>query len=322
MRRGGNLNMIKCFEYLLIILFLFAGSLMLLHRIEFISGLKKALLKAKVSLDEQDRQGRILYRKNLSEFEKSSSFWIRLDRQLEYSGLKRRFPKASPGRFLVLNLVIPAALFWILTVLTGIRAGIISVIVFYAAEVITIGYLKAKNLRIVDEELPKFLDFLGNYSLTSGELISIFSQIGKYLKEPLRGVLEECEAESKVTGDMRMALLSMADKIEHPQFKQLVRNLEITARYSADFEELVADSRRGMREYLSQNRDRKGMLREAAINMGLLIIMSVIVLLVVNMLIGGGIGAIILNTFVGHIAVGAVSFIMILFISQVLSMNK
>ena len=314
--------MIRYFEYALIFLFLFVGFMILLYRSEFLMGLKKALIRAKVSIDEQDRQSRILHRKNLREFEKKNTLWIRLEKQIEYSGLRRRFPKISAGRLIVVNVIFPAAIFWIFTVLFGIRAGIISLVAIYVTEIITIGYLKARNLKAVDEELPKLLDFLGNYSLTSGELISIFSQISKYLKEPLRGVLEECESESKVTGDMRMALISMADKIEHPRFKQLVRNLEITARYSADFTALVSDSRRGMREYLSQNRDRKGMLREAGINMGLLIIMSVIVLLVVNLLIGGGIGAILFGTFVGHMAMGAMAFIMILFMAQVFSMNK
>ena len=182
--------------------------------------------------------------------------------------------------------------------------------------------LKSRNLKMTDEELPKLLDFLGNYSLTSGELMSIFSQISRYLKEPLRSALEECEAESRITGDMNMALISMAERIEHPQFKQLVRNLEITARYSADFKALVADSRRSMREYLSQNRDRKGMLREAGINMGLLLIMSVIVLLIVNLLIGGGVTEILFTTFVGRCAIGGMVFILILFMSQVFKLNK
>ncbi len=314
--------MTRYFEYGAIFVLLFAGLLMLLYRVEFLKNLRNALIRARISIDEQDRQTKVLRRKNLRDFEKKNTLWLSIEKQIEYSGLRLRFPSFSAGKLIVINVVVTGLLYWIAMVLFGLPAALLVPVIFLFAEFMLLEILKSRNLKMTDEELPKLLDFLGNYSLTSGELMSIFSQISRYLKEPLRSALEECEAESRITGDMNMALISMAERIEHPQFKQLVRNLEITARYSADFKALVADSRRSMREYLSQNRDRKGMLREAGINMGLLLIMSVIVLLIVNLLIGGGVTEILFTTFVGRCAVGGMVFILILFMSQVFKLNK
>ncbi len=314
--------MIKYFEYAAVMILLFIGFLLLVWRMELLAGLRKMLVRARVAIDEKDRQTVIQRRKNLHEFEKKNTVWLRLEQQIEYSGIRRRFPNLTGGRFIVINVIVIALCIWMGILFGGFGAGALAATGMMILEFVLFEYLKANNLKAVNEELPKLLDFLGNYSLTSSELTSIFSQISVYLKQPLRGVLEECEVESRVTGDLQTALISMAEKIEHPQFKQLIANLEVTTRYSADFTALVGDSRRSMREYLSQVRDRKGMLREAAINMMLLLIMSVVVLLTVNMLIGGGIAGILFGTFVGHLALGAVGVILGLFAVQVFSMNK
>ena len=110
----------------------------------------------------------------------------------------------------------------------------------------------------------------------------MFSQISRYMEEPLRRVLDECSAEAQTTGDAGLALLSMAEKIEHPKFKELAHNMEISVRYCADFTALVVSSRRSLREYLRVSQERRGMLREAAVNMALLLGMSFVVLLIVG----------------------------------------
>ena len=314
--------MIKYFEHAAVFMFLFTGFLLLLLRSGVLRGLRDMLIRAKVSMEEQDRKTKLALRNNLQDFEKKNSLWMRIEKELEYTGIRRKVPGITAGKSVVF-LTVSAVVFFLLgTLVKGLPGGVTAVVISVMAGGFIMQGLKGRNLKAVNDELPKFLDFLGNYSLTSGELISIFSQISRYLKEPLRSVLEECETESKMTGDVKLALISMADKIEHPQFKQFVRNLEITARYSADFSSLVSDSRRSMREYLSQSRDRKGMLREAGINMGLLLIMSVVVLLAVNLLIGGGIGQILLETMPGHLAVGGMTLILVLFGFQVFTMNK
>ena len=74
----------------------------------------------------------------------------------------------------------------------------------------------------------------------------------------------------------------MQEHIEHPKFKELARNIEVSVRYCADFSVLVNSSRRSLREYLKVSQERKGMLREAAVNLGLLAGMSAAVLHIVG----------------------------------------
>lgn len=98
----------------------------------------------------------------------------------------------------------------------------------------------------------------------------------------MKSALDACCYEAATTGDVGMALLAMAERIEHPKFKELARNMEVSVRYCADFSVLVNSSRRSLREYLRVAQERRGMLREGAINLALLAGMSVIVLLIVG----------------------------------------
>ncbi len=310
------------YGHIALFVLLLLGFILLLLRLEILKSIRLFLLKTRHSIDEKDRETRILRRENLREFEKKNSLYLRLERQIEYSGLRRRFESLSAGKLIVFEVIFVSAVYALSMLLFGYKAALIFAGLGFGTIQLILVHLKSRNLRAVNDELPKLLDFLGNYSYSSAEVISILSQISKYLEEPLRSALEECEMESRLTGDVNLALASMADKIEHPQFKQLVRNIEITSRYGADFTTLVSESRKSMRDYMSANADRRGMLSEAAINMGLLIVMSLIVLMVVNIMIGGGIINILFTTFVGHLAIAGMVFIFILFISQMFSLNK
>jgi len=148
-----------------------------------------------------------------------------------------------------------------------------------AVEMILLKTFRFLEYRSVNDNILKCLNFLGNYSLTAGEITGVLGQVSKYMEEPLKGVMEECAYEAQMTGNSSTALLAMAEKVEHPKFKELARNLEISIRYMADLTTLVDSSRRSVREYLRTEEERKGMLREAAINMGLLAAMSVFALM-------------------------------------------
>ena len=306
----------------LIFVFLFIGIVLVFKRCEAVVFIRKTFLNMKAKLAEHDRKTGLEQRKQLYEFERKKSFWIMLERELDYSGMKRMIPNISGGKFIVFNLIIVCGLIAAGIVMSQILYGICAGLLWVFGLIAAIKIGKSRNMKKVSEDLPKFLDFLGSYSISAGEITGIFSQISVYLNAPLRNVLEECVAESRVSGNTGAALLAMAEKIEHPQFKQLVRNIELTARYSADFTSLVTDSRRGLREYLAQTRERKGMLREAMINMSLLLLMSVVVLMMVNMLIGGTIGDIVFHSLVGRISLIALAGILGIFFLQTLSIDK
>ncbi len=280
------------------------------------------LRRTRASMDESGRRHLLQERQQLGEAGRKNSLWQRVNRELEYSGLRRRYPILTVERGLALlaaGLAVCLVAGW---TIWSLPVGLLLDAFLLLAVFLWVEVGKVRNLRAVNEDLMKFLDFLGNYSYSSGELTAILGAVSPYLKEPLRSVLEECETEGRLTGNVSLAVLGMAEKVQHPMFRQLVRNLEITSRYSADFLPLVMDSRRSMREYLQQSRERKGMLREAVVNMLLLLFMSTVMLLIVGKLVGKTLAELLLGNVAGWIGLGIFGLIGILFLGQTVRLEQ
>ncbi len=296
---------------------LFLGFLLLFRRIHWIEMLRQLMKQTKETMDEAARQRMLQNRRTLLSMQSGHSLWNFVEQELQYSGLKRRFPFLTAENWIVGNLVVIAVFFCVFQMLVPKWWMALCVVgMVMGAELLLIAAAKAHAMHSVEQNLLKFLDFLGNYSITAGEVTGIFNQVSRYMEEPLKSALDECYYEAQTTGDAGMALWSMAEKIEHPKFKELVRNMEISIRYCADFTTLVNSSRRSVREYLRMGGVRKTMLQEAAVNMLLLLGLSGFILLTVDGLIDISVWHILLFTLPGRIALGVLCLIFLLFARQ------
>ena len=306
----------KIWIYGVIFVLLLCGCGLLCLRVRWLELIGRMLQKGGQELDEAARRRLLESRRQLMTLQKEYSFWYRAERELHYSGWKRFLPFLTAELWMAVNLVGAAVLAAALLAGFGWRTMLLGIAALWGAEYLALQFCKMRAFRSVNTNLIKFLDFLGNYSITAGELTGIFTQISKYVEEPLRSALDECGYEAQTTGDTSLALLSMAEKIEHPKFKELVRNMEISVRYCADFTLLVNSSRRLMREYLRMGEERRGMLREAVINMMLLLFLSGFALAVVDGLLETSVWTLMFETIPGRIALGTVAVILLLFLGR------
>lgn len=295
---------------------LLGGFYLLFYQGRILGDINRFLRKTQTDMDLAARQRGLENRKQLLELQENHSLWFRLERLLYYSGIRQRFPGMSAEIWVAGGLAVTGALFLIAAAFGGFRAALCITAAVLAVEAALLRYLRARNLRAVNDSLMKLLDFLGNYSITAAEVTGTLDQVSRYMEEPIKTALEECYLEAQVTGDTGIALLSMADKVEHPKFQELARNMEISVRYCADFTALVNSSRRSMREHLRIAQERKAMLREAIVNMALLLAMSLAVLLTVGHLINLSFRELVWGTIPGRIGLGALGVIFLLFWAQ------
>lgn len=307
----------KLLLYLLQFVLLFAGWTLMFAGMKYLKVFSKIMRRGKEGMDEISKKRLLENRRQLLLLEKENSIWYRLEQELNYSGLKRVFPYLTAEFFVFGNLLLGAFLFVGALFVGGMKKAILIPLIVWIAEYGLLTVLKGMAYRSVNRNLLKFLDFLGNYSITAGELTKVFHQVSKYMEAPLKTVLEECSFEAQTTGDVSLALLVMAEKIEHPKFKEIVRNMEVSVRYCADFGILVESSRKSMREYLRMCEERKGVAREAFINMVMLAGMSVATLLAVDCLIETSIWEVLLQTVPGRIGLCGMAFLFGMFLSKV-----
>lgn len=266
--------------------------------------------------EEDSRRGMLLMKRR-------KGLLYHLEQQLLYSGLTRKLPFLTPELWITGNLVLVALIYTIGIILGGNWwLGFLLVLIFEVFIYLMQNLLVLQNYNAVDRELLKFLDFLGNYSITSGEVTIILKQISTYLEEPLRSVLEECYYEAQTSGDTGMALLSMAEKVQHPKFKELVRNIEISMRYSANFTILVSQSRKSIREHMRMRQEQKALASEAWVNILILGAMTVIILKTVEVLIGVPIQNILFETWVGRGCMAGIMVILFLFYQKIRKLDK
>lgn len=254
---------------------------------------------------------------------KRKGFLYRLEQHLLYSGLSKKIPFLTPEIWIAGNLTVVAVLYATSTILGGTWwFGIVVVSIFEVFVFFLQNMLVSRNYTRVDNELLKFLDFLGNYSITSGEVTIILKQISSYLEEPLRSVLEECYYEAQTSGDTGLALLSMSEKVQHPKFKELVRNMEISMRYSADFTILVSQSRKSIREHMRMRQEQKVLASEAWINIIILGAMTIVILKTVEVLIEVPIRDILFQTWVGRGCLIGIMVILLLFYNKIRKLDS
>lgn len=300
----------------IIFLFLSTGLVLLLRDLRIFRNMAGMLRRTQADINAASRQRSLAGRQSLLALQQEHSLWYSIERRLQYSGLGIRFPGLTAEWWLVGNAVCAAGIFLAAALAGGVLSAAAAVAAAGLAEGCVMRHLQERNLKRTENNLTKLLDFLGNYSITAGEVTGVFSQVSRYMEEPLKSALDACCYEASTTGDAGAALLAMAERIEHPKFKELARNLEISIRYCADFKALVNGSRRSLREYLRMAQERKGMLREAMISLILLLGMSAAVLTIVGNLTGSSVWQLVTGTLPGRAGIGILLLIGLMFRGQ------
>lgn len=289
---------------------------------------KSGILKLKVkeayeTMDNASLNMARQHRNRLLQIDKEESIFDKMTYRFIYSGLGKRFSFLKMELWLLIQLVMAAGVYF-LTILISQKwmvALVVAVLFLFALHGLESLFI-LKNYKEVDENLLEFINLLGNYSITSGDVTGVLHQVSKFMNEPLKGVLEECYFEAQTTGDNLLALHSLADKIEHPKFKEIIISLEVCSRYSADFTVLVKSNRRMLQDYMRAKKERASIAREAITYMFILLGMLVVVLMLTDNMINTSIWDIMFHTTVGKIALGIILFIVIIFYWQITITEK
>ena len=321
MKKGGNWIMNVCFSASVFTLLL-AGFYGLMEGFRTTENIKKTADLVSRRLDEKGRENALRKREAIRMRAERDGIWSRIDKALVYSCITRYLPGITTEKFIALLTCAGAFVFITSGIAKGPVIGIVCMSGFLFSVYVCIKLLEIRNLRKTGDDLPRLLDLLGSYAASGAVYSNIFAQISIYMNEPLRTVFDECGAEGRLSGDISLALLTMADKIEHPQFKQLIRNMEITSRHSEDIAGLVSDTRRSLRDYLKESSDRKAMLRESAINMVLLLIMSYVVIAISASLSETQVNAVLFGSIPGRITLGVLGAVLMMFFVQAASLYK
>ena len=225
--------------------------------------------------------------------------------------------------WIVLKIVITALIYLILTALSKkLFISLISALGFFL--IISLGeyYLAHKNYKIVDDNMLQFVNLLSNFTITASELTSIFYKASVFLPDPLKTVLEECHYDAQTCGNVSVALYAMLEKIEHPLFKDFIRNLEVCVNYTANYSTLISGSRKSIREEQKAKKERKAIATENIMELIIVDFALLGALGLTSMLLDTSIFHVIFTTAVGIVAIAIVLICHFIFAITVIDAEK
>lgn len=237
-------------------------------------------------------------RKNI----KKNSFIDKLQQKYIYSRIQNHIPFMSFDiwlAFLILLFVatLTICLFVIEKALPSIfiAFGITAIPLFIEIVLVQINFKK------VDDNMIEFLNLLGNFSSTNSEVSNIFSMIYSKFDAPLSTVLREYTLEAETYGSLA-ALDIMSNKLEHPKFKEIIKNLRICIYHANSFKVITDNNKRIINDYEEQKKEEKSLAYQNSITFVIMISMLIITLSLSQQMIEINIWTFLLTNTLGQIA--------------------
>ncbi len=301
----------------LLFIFLFLASYFLFSYLKnsnlIANGFKNFYEKAEADVEERKRLEKM--QQVESGNTDKESFLLKLDKTITYSNIRKYVPFLNTGIF-IFSLVIFSSLALILgTVLSDLSIGVALALAIILIYISIILFLSNKNYKQVEKNIVSFMNLVENYSKTNNDLIAILGKVYPYLEEPLRSNILEAYQLGRRTGNTDLALERLQNSVQHKYFREIIRNLTICSHYEANYEEIIEDSRSQLMEYLAGKEERAAMVRNARIELIILVATSAVVMYLMGSFIGQNVIAALRGTFIGEVILiyligilGAVAF--------------
>lgn len=213
-------------------------------------------------------------------------FKRKIDILLIRSGLKDKFKFLNADIFIIISILFSSivsviAMLFLKRLAISIGVGVIAFLVLQ----LIIYILTNINYEKVDNQIIIFLNLLENFSSTNDDIVSIFQQASEYLTYPLNKYCNEFVAESKSTGNTRLAFTNLADKIENEKLRDVITNLEISSRNDANYSEIISKSKDVIQGYFSSKENKKSIKRDGQFNICLSVAMGLVIIVLMQDLI-------------------------------------
>lgn len=253
---------IICFILLVILMCLLTKEMISKHVFNTMSENLKNKSEQRREAEEQ---------KAIEEGIENHGIFFKIDLALLKSGIQVLFPFITTEVFILCMACLSVGIFVLSQFI--FKSVVISVIfvsasIFFVYAVICL--LLNRNTYKVEENIMKFVNLTENYSKASDDITEILRYTVPFLDEPLKSAVNSCVSEIQITGDTYAAFKRLEIRISHPQFGELIRNIEICSRHDTDYALIIRKNRQMLQEYLSEKKVRKSMANSARLNIVIL----------------------------------------------------
>jgi len=234
----------------LIFILLFVGFLLLIFgaidldkaRIDMNHIMEDLRSKADMSVKKTEMR-RVKYGTSTSDGDEPSlitKFIMMIDNQLVWSGTAVLRPWFTAPLYVMGTMVLSVLMFGLGYITFNAPIGFMymcAVIIFPYALLL---YQVNKNYHDTENQLKFFINLVASNS-DRGPLRVVLQECIPYMAEPIRGALERAIATWEITGKENEAIDQLEREIEHPLFRNFIRNLYICSKNDANFRSVAND---------------------------------------------------------------------------------
>ena len=178
-----------------------------------------------------------------------------IDTSVRYSGIQHKYG-ISTEIYMVLLVVLMAIGFVLASsLLKNPAAGLIAVPAVFLLSEAVLSKMRKSRYDAVQKELLIFINSVGTYSAITNDIMQILNKSAAMVTGPIREEVMATVAAAKGSGNSAELLRALEDRVEHPFFKRFIRNLEIASRHSANYADIVEESRSVMESHLRNSEE-------------------------------------------------------------------
>lgn len=172
-----------------------------------------------------------------------------------------------------------------------------------------------KQYAVVEDEILRFINMADRYSSENDDIVYIIGKVYPEMKEPLYTYGRDFYYEAMHTG-VDAAFLRFEERISHKKFREIIHNIHICSKNSANYKKIFSESREIMRDYIDGKKERKNIKRSKMIDFGIICALAVFSVAMAQS-ISPNFGQMMLHTKVGNILI--VAFIVLIGVSLIMS---
>jgi len=235
---------------------------------------------------------------------KNKPLLYRIDRILEYSGIRKRISFINAEIFIFFLVIILIFVFMLFSLLfQNILGGFIADIAFFIILYFALYVLSGRYYNSLEENIMTLLNLVENFNKSQDDIVGIFRKTIPYIGEPIKTILTDFCTEAQMYGDINQAFDNMNAKIEHRKIKELIHNLKVCSRYESNYDMVIRDCRMSMINYLEIKSERKAIINNGRAEIVILFLCAAFIIYLFSKIISGSLMDLLLGSIVGNIII-------------------
>lgn len=156
-----------------------------------------------------------------------------------------------------------------------------------------------KKRKLIDSQTIAFMNLVENFSRTCSDMAEVCDKASFYMREPLKGIIEDFVIDIRLYGDTSQAFGRIYVRLKGCKLLEIFKSFEICQKHEGDFARIVKDAKLSVREFDKSMTIRRAIISSARGDLAALLGAGVIVVIMLDDFLGSSVWEILSSSYIG-----------------------